>query len=598
MQLVSIDFLTLEMSRGGYQYLLIITDHFTRYAQAVPTKNMTAKTTAEALFHSYIVHYGFPQRIHSDQGGNFESKLMKELCEVAGIAKSHTTPYHPSGNGMCERFNRTLMDMLGTLEPEKKSNWKAFVGPMVHAYNATRHHSTGYAPFYLMFGRESRLPVDVVLGLEPRGKQQNHCDYVKSLRKRLEDSYALATKKADESRKHQKKNYDRRVRGGVVEPGDRVLVKILAFEGRHKLADRWEDDPYEVLERPNPDIPVYVVRKEDGTGPKRILHRNNLLPIGTLPITPTDGKAQDERQQPKKPPEVKPLVEKPKKPVEQEIEQEATEEVRDADSNSDSHSDSDDVEQLVEQVSVPAIPEEKPAEIAVAEERPDERPHPEPPDDTVSEESGEPEPDLEDSATGEDTDSDSNGAGAEQSLESGSEHSQEEDSLRVEEDAVEADSNNSENGEEDSVVEDSNNSETGEEDSVVEDSNNSETGEDSGGETVDDSGGEIDEQEQEPEVLEPRRSGRARQQPEWYVSHRSQGLNKGKEKSSDSRVSSKTHRSGNKAVCNISQSLDDVQDEPEWIKKANFLTSMVRDQSFKDMPDSVCQTILNIVAFK
>ena len=102
------DFLQLETSKGGYQYVLVITDHFTRYALAIPTKNTTARTTAEIFFNHFIVHYGIPKRIHSDQGANFESKLMAELCKITGMEKSRTTPYHPMGNGLCERFNRTL----------------------------------------------------------------------------------------------------------------------------------------------------------------------------------------------------------------------------------------------------------------------------------------------------------------------------------------------------------------------------------------------------------------------------------------------------------------------------------------------------------
>lgn len=156
MELVCIDFLSLERSRGGHENILIITDHFTRYAQAFPTRNQLAKTTAKVLFENFIVHYGFPARFHSDQGRNFESNLIKELCSLAGVEKSRTTPYHPMGNGMPERFNRTLLSMLGTLEHHQKQDWKSYVAPLVHSYNATQHASTGYSPYFHMFGRHPR----------------------------------------------------------------------------------------------------------------------------------------------------------------------------------------------------------------------------------------------------------------------------------------------------------------------------------------------------------------------------------------------------------------------------------------------------------
>ena len=124
------DFLTLEKSLGGFQHMLVITDHFTRYAMAVPTRNQTARTTAEAFFNNFIDNFGLPKKIHSDQGANFEGKLIKELCNITGMKKSRTSPYHPSGNGMTEKFNRTLLDMLGTIEPAKKSDWKSYVSPI------------------------------------------------------------------------------------------------------------------------------------------------------------------------------------------------------------------------------------------------------------------------------------------------------------------------------------------------------------------------------------------------------------------------------------------------------------------------------------
>ena len=87
LEIICLDYLSLERSKGGFKNILVVTDHFSRYAQAFPTKNQTARTTARVLFDNFIVHYGFPARIHSDQGQNFESNLIKELCSIAGTEK-------------------------------------------------------------------------------------------------------------------------------------------------------------------------------------------------------------------------------------------------------------------------------------------------------------------------------------------------------------------------------------------------------------------------------------------------------------------------------------------------------------------------------
>ena len=157
LELVHMDYLSLEPSKGNIENVLVITDHFTRYALAYPSKTQTAQATAIILWDNFICHYGFPEKFISDQGRNFESDLIKQLCKIAGVKKVHTTPYHPQGNGQCERFNSTLCNMLGTLSEEEKSDWKSYLGCMTHAYNCTKHASTTYSPYYLMFGRRPRL---------------------------------------------------------------------------------------------------------------------------------------------------------------------------------------------------------------------------------------------------------------------------------------------------------------------------------------------------------------------------------------------------------------------------------------------------------
>lgn len=115
------DFLSLEPDTSSTKNILVLTDHFTKFVVA----NQKAKTVAKCLWDNFIVYYGIPERLHTDQGPDFESQLIKELCEMAGIKKVRTMPYHPRGNPV-ERFNRTLLSMLGTLETHQKMKWKEY----------------------------------------------------------------------------------------------------------------------------------------------------------------------------------------------------------------------------------------------------------------------------------------------------------------------------------------------------------------------------------------------------------------------------------------------------------------------------------------
>ena len=129
LELIHLDYLQIEPSKGNIENVLIVTDHFTRYAQAYPSKTQTAFATAKLLCNNFIIHYGFPNKIISDQGCNFESELLANLCEVAGVQKLRTTPYHPQTNWQCERFNSTLLNMPGTLTPEQKRIGKPMFQP-------------------------------------------------------------------------------------------------------------------------------------------------------------------------------------------------------------------------------------------------------------------------------------------------------------------------------------------------------------------------------------------------------------------------------------------------------------------------------------
>lgn len=284
-ELVSVDFLHLDKCKGGYEYILVIIDHFTRFAQAYATTSKSGKTAADKIFNDYALRFGFPTRIHHDQGGEFENQLFRQLEKYCGVAGSKTTPYHPQGNGQVERFNRTLLQMLKTLTERQKTNWKDSLNKLIYAYNCTRSEVTGFSPFHLLYGRSPRLPVDMLFNLTSGHGDGNHHNYMEKWKQGMEEAYEITRENAHKAATRSKRHYDSKVRSSVLQPGARVLVRNLTPRGGPgKLRNHWEDTVHTVVRQVSTDIPVYELRPEKGKGRSRILHRNLLLPCDHLPL--------------------------------------------------------------------------------------------------------------------------------------------------------------------------------------------------------------------------------------------------------------------------------------------------------------------------
>ena len=127
------DYLCLEPGKGKEENVLVVMDYFTHCTQAYFNQSQMVQMMAKTLWDNFIVHYWLLEKILSDQGRNFESELIADLCKLTGTKKLRTSPYHPQ----CKRFNSTLINILGMLPPECKSNWKGSIGVLVHTNNCT-----------------------------------------------------------------------------------------------------------------------------------------------------------------------------------------------------------------------------------------------------------------------------------------------------------------------------------------------------------------------------------------------------------------------------------------------------------------------------
>ena len=128
----------------------------------------------------------------TDQGSNFESDLLKALCEIAQVKKIRTSGYHPQTNGQCEHFNTTLINVLGTLLEKPKRTWREQVPTLVYVYTCTRNNATGCSLYYLVFGRKPHLPIDILFGTKTTDLRGNSATYIENLKWRIEWAYKTA----------------------------------------------------------------------------------------------------------------------------------------------------------------------------------------------------------------------------------------------------------------------------------------------------------------------------------------------------------------------------------------------------------------------
>lgn len=239
-----------------------------------PCQDQTAKRVAKKLWDGFFCVYGFPQHIHSDQGATFESELI-----------ARTTPYQPMGKGGTERFYKTLGNMLRSLPPRPKQNWPQLVQTTTFLYNCTEHETTGFASFYLMFGRVPRLPVDFMFQSVLQDKSVCVYDqYIRSLISDLQTAMTLAQQISVLEQKHQSSQYNKRVKDIPLAIGDQVLVANKGCRGKRKLVHRWEPVVYTV-DASKPSIYVYKIR--DRAGKERIV-RVNFLPLSETKIVSSD----------------------------------------------------------------------------------------------------------------------------------------------------------------------------------------------------------------------------------------------------------------------------------------------------------------------
>lgn len=229
----------------GNKYILVVADYFSKLTEVYAIQDIQAETIADTMFRNWIKRYGCPMQLHSDQGRQYESLLFQELCKLLEVKKTRTTPLHPRSDGMVERMNKTVNDMLSKYIKPHQRDWDDYLDYIMMVYNSTPHQSTGITPHHLVYGEEMRTPLDLMTEkLKDNGvpeESQMATEYADQLEENLRKAHRFARENLGVEAKRQKSVYDRNVRSKTYKVGDLVYrnQKKNVPGKKAKIARQW-----------------------------------------------------------------------------------------------------------------------------------------------------------------------------------------------------------------------------------------------------------------------------------------------------------------------------------------------------------------------
>ena len=288
--MVGLDILSgLPRTSDGNKHLLVVVDHFSRWCEVYPLKDMSASSVASVFVNEFVARFGVPSRIHSDQGGCFVGELLTKTCALLGIARSAITSYHPQGNGVVERMNRTILSMLSKyLEENAHSEWDQHLPMIMLGYRSQIHRSLRLSPYEVLFGRRVRLPADVALDPKISSDSRPIAEFIDRLKDDLKVIHHEALAASDASHRSNKELYEK-INSFHFVPGQTVrLHKLAVPRGQYYKFVR----PYKRARILACVGPLNYRVKVEGRQRPLLVHHNRLSPCaGSEHDATADGSA-------------------------------------------------------------------------------------------------------------------------------------------------------------------------------------------------------------------------------------------------------------------------------------------------------------------
>ena len=248
-QLVFADLIgPLPESKEGFQYILCLIDHFTKWAEAYPLKSQTTLEVAHTMVTNYFCTFGCPFDLKTDLGKSFQSELFKNVCQLLGITQLRSTPYRPQAQGAVERCNRSIISMISSYANEYGTDWPEKLPFLMAAYRSSVHTSTGYTPAKLTLGKEITMPIDIMFPSYYCAEEQAKPidEYADELGRTLNKAYHTVRENLKTVAERQSKAYDVRIHQKEYKIGD--LVWRFNDRKRKKFEPAWLG-PFIVIEK-------------------------------------------------------------------------------------------------------------------------------------------------------------------------------------------------------------------------------------------------------------------------------------------------------------------------------------------------------------
>jgi hypothetical protein len=277
---VGIDYVgPLPRTTKGNRYIIVATEYLTKWVEATATPDCTSQTTAQFIYSEIICRHGAPKEILTDRATSFQNELINALFHIVGTKHRLSSPYHPQTNGLTERFNRTLCNILAKYAEQHKGEWDSYLSSALFAYRTAQQGTTKLEPFELLYGRKATLPIDLQLKRPspesnlPQAVHKHH----QLISNQLEQRRSDAQQNILQRQQQQQERYNKSHPGMNYQIGDKVLMFNVPQSHVHgdKFKDKF-DGPFYIHDIVRPG--TYKLRALDGRVRKNPIHADLLKP--------------------------------------------------------------------------------------------------------------------------------------------------------------------------------------------------------------------------------------------------------------------------------------------------------------------------------